>query len=176
MRSSLSLLATVALIGCATPPHQPVRSQPPAPDKELRSVKISESGDAHGTSVMVTPMQSVEEGVYFFRNGFSTLILELRDGRYRYWFSSDVISGDEPKYPLTGRYTTIGPTIRLESEQRYIQDQWTFRKLNGETTLWRPNALEYWSAKRAFDYYGVLYPTKLKPEDVWQKNVWKVGP
>jgi hypothetical protein len=178
MRPFFSFLVVAVLIGCTTSRQPPTASAPRASTNEVASIPAdaTESGDTHGTRVVATPMQTVEEGVYFFRNGFSTLILELHDGRYRYWFSSDVITGDEPTYPLTGRYVAEGATIRLEHQQRHMQDRWTFRKLNDETTLWRPTAITWWRDKRAFDYYGVLYPTKLKPEDIWRKDVWKVKP
>lgn len=176
MRSFVSFLATATLIGCASSPQHPITSQSRGATSEVLSVTDSESGESHGIRVVVTPMQNPEEGVYFFSNGYSTVILELRDGRYRYWFWSDVLSNEAPKHPLTGRYTSTGSTVRLEHTQRHMQDSWTFRKLNEETTLWRPAAITSWRDKRAFDYFGILYPTNLKPEDIWQKGVRKVGP
>jgi hypothetical protein len=115
-------------------------------------------------------MSGVEEGVYFFKNAFSTLILELRDGHYRYWFSSDVSIGDEPAYPLVGRYSVSGAVVELEHKHPVVQGQWTFTKLNGETTLWRPAAIKDWSATHTLDPYGVLHATKLKPEEIWRKR------
>lgn len=115
-------------------------------------------------------MQGVEEGIYFFKNSFSTLILELRDGQYRYWFSSDVGIGDEPAYPLMGRYSAKGSVLQLEQKHPIVQGEWTFMKLNGEPTLWRPAAIKDWSATRTLDPYGVLHPTELKPEDIWKNQ------
>lgn len=135
-----------------------------------------ESGKVADTAIVVAPMQNVEEGVFFFKDGYSTLILALAGGRYRYWFSSDITFGDEPTYPLTGRYVVDGVVVRLENSQPSMQDVWVFRKLNDQTTLWRPTAVEWWHTNRNFDSYGVLYPTKLKPEDIWQKNILKIGP
>jgi len=133
------------------------------------SRQASHAPDSHTTTNTVTPMAGVEEGVYFFKNGFSTLILELRDGQYRYWFSSDVGIDDEPAYPLIGQYSATGPVVHLEHKHWIVQDEWTFTRLNGQPTLWRPAAIKYWSTTPTLDSYGVLYPTKLKPEDIWRK-------
>lgn len=116
-------------------------------------------------------MAGVEEGVYhFIVPGFSQLVLELRNGQYRYWFSSDVGIDDEPVYPLTGQYTVTGSVVHLERKHPIVQDEWTFMRLNGQPTLWRPAAIKAWTATRTLDHYGVLYPTKLRPEDIWRKR------
>jgi hypothetical protein len=135
-----------------------------------------ESGKFDDKSVVVAPMHGAEEGVYFFKNGFSSLILELSDKRYRYWFSSDELSDHEPTYPLTGRYIVDGAIVRLQHVELWMQDVWVFRKLNGQTTLWRPGAVKAWHKERGFDFYGILYPTKLRPTDIWQKEVYKSKP
>jgi hypothetical protein len=54
---------------------------------------------------------TVKEGVYFLDGMFQTTILELKDGRFRFWFSSDAKTGGEPHYPVSGKYTTNGGTI-----------------------------------------------------------------
>ena len=50
----------------------------------LSSVGISQTAP--------TPLKSVKEGVYYFQNMYSTTILELKGGQFRYWFSSDARS------------------------------------------------------------------------------------
>src|SRR6266481_6051715 len=37
-----------------------------------------------------TPLSSVKEGVYYFKNMYSTTVLELKYGQFRYWFRSDM--------------------------------------------------------------------------------------
>ena len=115
-------------------------------------------------------MGSVEEGVYYFNTGLSKLVLELKNGRFRYWYMTDGGEGPEPTYPVTGTYSAQGATIQLIHGEDYLQDVWTFRKIDGATTLWRPNAIKCWHEKRGFDGYGVLYVTERKPEDVWKSR------
>jgi len=170
------LLFVVMMSSCATTPERPQASEARISTDSVAVPDGIESGKLEETSIVVAPMQSVEEGVYFFRNGFSTLILDLASGHYRYWFSSDVITGHEPTYPLTGKYVADGVVIRLEHHQPSMQDIWVFRKLNDQTTLWRPTAVKWWHENRSFDSFGILYPTKLKPEDIWGKDVWKKRP
>jgi hypothetical protein len=113
MNRFVPLLFVIMVSGCATSTERP-----PAPEARFPSAVVVvpdsvESGKVQDMSLVVTPMRRVEEGVYFFRNVFSTLILELAGGRYRYWFSTDV-SGPEPTYPRTGRYVVDGVIVRLQ--------------------------------------------------------------
>jgi|SRR6185503_964380 hypothetical protein len=175
MKQVVATLALVICAGCATEPRQtPKQSGPIDQSKSAQSnTSDLEVGAVQEHLLKVATMDHGEEGTFFFKNGFSTLILELKDGRFRYWFSSDVSGLDEPAYPVTGEYSIEGARIRLMHKEWRLQDQWTFRRLNTETTLWRPTAIEWWRVKRAFDFFGVLYPTDLKPEDIWHKPVWK---
>jgi len=171
-------LGLVVCAGCASVPRQTSEhADTSAQSKSAQSNSNHlEVGEVQGHSLIVATMGGVEVGTFFFKNGFSTLILELKDGRFRYWFSSDVPVPDQPAYPVTGEYSIEGPRIKLMHKERRLQDEWTFRKLNDETTLWRPTAITWWRDKRAFDFFGVLYPTELKPEDIWHKPVWKGHP
>jgi hypothetical protein len=58
-----------------------------------------------------TPIKIAQEGVYFLDGMFQTTILELKDGKFRYWFSSDAKVMGEPNYPVSGKYTTNGGAI-----------------------------------------------------------------
>ena len=71
----------------------------------------------------------------------------------------------EPVYPVTGLYEARGATVRLRHGEPHLEDEWTFRKLDGRTTLWRPNAVKWWD-KGSFDHFGVLYRTDLDAEYV----------
>ena len=134
-----------------------------------------EPGEVAGRLVVVSPMGTAEEGVFFFKNAFSTLILELRGEKYRYWFSSDVGRfNDYPSYPISGRFTAQGPIIRLQHTDKSLQTEWVFRRVDGEITLWRPSAVSWWHEKRQFDDYGILYRTNLPPERIWMsRDIWK---
>jgi hypothetical protein len=124
-------------------------------------------------------MDVAAEGVYFFRNGFSTLILQLTNRQYRYWVLSDVGLPQEylSRYPVDGSYSAEGAVVRLHYDEPHrVQPEWVFRLLDSQPTLWRPLAVRAWQERRVWDYYGVLYKTELRPEDIWLKDVWKTGP
>ena len=130
-----------------------------------------------------TPVGAVKEGVYFLNGMFQTTIVELKDGQFRFWFSSDAkIGGDETKYPLSGRYATNSGQITIVTTNSYTwpdfngqtktmhhlprTNVWTFINYQGQTTLWRPEALKYWEEAKKVDGYGVLFPTDHKPEEI----------
>jgi hypothetical protein len=122
-------------------------------------------------------MERVVEGVYFFDAGLSKLVLELKEGHYRYWFSTDARSVPEPTYPMTGKYSAHGATIQLLNHgHTNLEDVWTFRKIDGTSTLWRPNAIRAWHEHRGFDGYGILYPTHVRAEEIWLKSPLKWSP
>jgi hypothetical protein len=115
------------------------------------------------------PLTPVKEGLYFLQNMYSSTILELKGGNFRYWFSSDLRSWHEPAYPLSGQYTTNGSTITLQ-HKAIFQTNWTFMTYRGKPTLWRPSALTYWESKKKVDGYGVLFPSADKPEEIWERK------
>jgi hypothetical protein len=98
------------------------------------------------------------EGVYCTPDeisGFSGTVLELKGGRFRYWFYSDVRGPDEPKYPLTGPYAVRDGTLFLS--HKYIgQQEWAPDGVNGVRVLWRPDGLRLWREKRQVYDYAVL--------------------
>jgi hypothetical protein len=115
------------------------------------------------------PMNSVQEGVYYFRNMYSTLILELKKGKFRYWFRSDLRGPREPTYPLSGQYMTNGGAVILLHKE-ISQTNWTFMMFRGKPTLWRPGALRGWREDPRFSSYGVLYSTTDNPEEIWERK------
>jgi hypothetical protein len=136
-----------------------------------------EPGNINGRPHVVSPMQTVEEGVYYFDAGLSRLVLELSNGRYRFWFSSDGRSLHAPKYPLTGEYSAQGPTVRLlHKGEDPNEDIWTFRKIDGATTLWRPNAVKAWHEEKRFDRYGVLYKSDRPGNETWVNRDFRMAP
>ena len=167
MKLAWSVLFLAVCVSCSTPTSRTERYPVPS---------YPEPGEIGGRQRIVSPMNGVEEGVYYFSTGLSTLILELQNGRFRYWYSTDGRGFPEPTYPVTGKYSARGATVQLLHGELDLQDVWTFRKIDRATTLWRPNALKSWHEKRSFDGYGVLYVTKRKPEDVWMKPDLKFEP
>lgn len=138
-------------------------------DANYRVPDNPEPGQLDGKQIIVSPMHTAEEGTYFLDMGFSATILELKGGHFRYWFATDTfIKGEhQTQYPVTGYYSLKDATVRLEHKEGRMEDVWTFRKMNGETTLWRPSAVKNWHDSRIFDPYGVLRPTSKKPEQLW---------
>jgi hypothetical protein len=100
----------------------------------------------------------VPEGVYSMCEevaGFSGEVLELKDGKFRYWFYSDVGTDKEPTYPLTGTYRISGTTLTLDNEQIYKRDR-TFAVVNGVNVLWKSDGLKRWTDDKRIHPYAVL--------------------
>ena len=126
---------------------------------------------SYGAEVPVPQPAKPQNGVFKLANGYSSTVLELKDGYFRYWFKSDVslidaVTGREPLYPLAGKYLLKGDTVVLENAQIF-QKQWTFRMLNGVLTLWRTEAIDYYNSKKGFDSYGILRITNKTAEQAW---------
>jgi hypothetical protein len=117
------------------------------------------------------------DGVFFSYTGYMTTVLELKDGRFRYWFESDVKRPTESQYPLTGEYSVTGSTITLKHTE-VSQPQWMFRTVNGLPTLWRPDAIESFSKDGKLDMtflerFGcgsILILTDKSSEKVWEQR------
>lgn len=107
------------------------------------------------------------DGVYMLCSevrGFSGEILELKDGKFRYWFSSDVGVADSPKYPLTGKFSTFGSKLKLENKKVYSPVR-TFGELNGIKIIWRDDGLDYWKKTKQIAAYSVLIRSSDAPFD-----------
>ena len=111
---------------------------------------------------------------------FQTTIVELKEGRFRYWFRSDVKFGKEPAYPLSGTYTRNGGSISFEVKDTTITnrfnktekdffhtEQWEFMRFQGQVTLWTSNSVASWKEKHP---HPILFPTSRKPEDIWERK------
>ncbi len=87
--------------------------------------------------------------------GYSGETLELKDGKFRYWFYSDVATGDEPKYPLTGTYTVNGSSVKLDHPQ-IRRDERVLATVNGVRVLWRADGLKAWEKDQRLHPYAIL--------------------
>ena len=78
--------------------------------------------------------------------GFTTLTVEVSKGQFRLWATFDSIDGkEETRYPEVYQYSVNGSTIKLLlPTDLHMDDEWTFRKLNGKTTLWSKAAINSW--------------------------------
>ncbi len=75
---------------------------------------------------------------------FMSETLELKDGRFRYWFSSDVIIRGGQKYPIEGNYAFKGDELALSSGKVL-----KVRQINGRRVLLWPLVVEDCSRSRA---------------------------
>ena len=103
-------------------------------------------------------LPDLKEGVYVLCeevSGYSGETLEVRDGRFRYWFYSDVVTGDEPSYPLSGKYKVTGNTIVLDHKLIPSSIR-TIATLNGVKVLWRADGLGVWEKDKRIHPYAVL--------------------
>jgi hypothetical protein len=118
----------------------------------------------------------------FVTYGWHTIVLELKNGKFRYWFSSDV-KGEVVAYPLEGTYSTTEDKIVLKHYKFIpIESIWTFRTVDGVLTMWRSDAMKLADSKdRKFDVYPIgkenfhrigggwiLVPTKKSGEEAWK--------
>ena len=126
------------------------------------------------------PLGTVQDGVYFLDGWPQTTILELKGGRFRYWFRSDMKFGKEPTYPLSGVYSNSGGIIffdrnlgtsgiivngKLFEKNVFETERWEFMRYRGQVTLWTSNSLASWKERHP---HPVLFPTNRKPEDIWE--------
>jgi hypothetical protein len=110
-----------------------------------------------------TPRQI--EGVYHLHNGYQSETLELRDGRFRYWFWTDC-SPPRGDLPLEGTYSVNGSALTLNRNDILLGNQRIFQPLKGMDALWRPDALERWISKGEISTYGVLVRVPHPPDDL----------
>ena len=106
----------------------------------------------------VATAQEAVDGVYMMPievSGFSGETLELSHGRFRYWFYSDVVTGNEPKYPLTGAYEVNSNSVFLLHSDIHATNR-TLMTIQGHTVLWREDGLELWRKARRIHPYSIL--------------------
>lgn len=89
------------------------------------------------------------DGVFVTNTGYMITVLELKDGKFRYWFKSDAGFRGEQDFPLTGEYFVNGNRITLKHEQ-VSQRHWTFREVDGFLTLWRPDAITMQNSPKGY--------------------------
>ena len=111
----------------------------------------------------------LQEGVYAHTDPYTTEIVELRGGRFRYWFASDVITDSDPHYPLSGHYGLSNDTVILRNPQIY-QPRFRFRIFHGVATLWNKMALDYWRKHPKDQQFRTLFKQAYTPEEIWRAD------
>ena len=109
------------------------------------TVEPKDTAGRAGAQVFMLPQEA----------GFQSATLELKDGRFRYWFSSDVLVPSPPKYPIEGSYEFKGDQLILSGGKTY-----TVRPLKGIRSLWRPTAVDDWDHHQIIDVHGILLPVE----------------
>jgi hypothetical protein len=127
---------------------------------------------------------SPAEGVFvtYSRGLGHNTVIELKGGKFRYWFSSDCVTLEKVEYPLEGSYTAEGDQIVIKHPMLYtLVSNWTVRSIDGVVTLWRSDAIKtleagqmwniYSSGKQNFFRTGggsILVPSKKTAEEAWK--------
>jgi len=69
--------------------------------------------------------------------GYMGVTIALTPDKYYYWFYSDVVTGDEPEYPIAGSYTFTNGKLLLDvSEDHLYSTSWIITTNAGRTCLW----------------------------------------
>jgi hypothetical protein len=112
-----------------------------------------------------TPIKIAQEGVYFLDGMFQTTILELKDGKFRYWFSSDAKVMGEPNYPVSGKYTTNGGAITFVALANSNIWQSVSRTKTNETTGTVESSVH-------FGNWDGTTNGRLTTNYFWSTNIW----
>jgi len=92
---------------------------------------------------------------------FAYEILELRDGRYNYWYFTDAIEAGAPKYPITGPYSIDGRTLKLQDHgEKILEPLRILAEVNGVRIIRNRSAQSYWDEERALSTGETLLQTK----------------
>jgi hypothetical protein len=95
-----------------------------------------------------SPLKDVEGGWVLrgWAGYMGVAICFKRGGTFDYWFYSDVKSGNEPKYPVTGTWKWNGDVLELVSEHRLHDTRWHVYHHKGKVTL-LPAYAQEWQVK-----------------------------
>jgi hypothetical protein len=101
---------------------------------------------------------SIQEGVYTTCKEiakYTNETVELKNGKFRYWFYSDVHTGTSIAYPLSGEYRISGSTLILDHPDIHDAKR-TIAKIKGIDILWRRDGLDLWQKEGKSKPYAVL--------------------
>ena len=111
----------------------------------------------------------LQEGVYAHTDPYNKEIIELKNGRFRYWSSSDMKTNFDPSYPLTGRYE-FSDGILLLKHAKIWKPRWRFRIFKGVPTLWSKTALEFWRSHPKEQQFRTLFKQRYRSEEIWRSD------
>ena len=118
-------------------------------------------------SVEIIPPQN---GVFYLSNGYQITIVELKDGNFRYWMSSDVGTWKSSEYPIKGTYKIENDTVTLISDvDLHSHSKWSFRQINNTKTIWANFAVDTYKESNQLHSYGILRYLEESAEDIWDR-------
>ena len=89
---------------------------------------------------------TINEGVYTTCKEiakYTNETVELKNGKFRYWFYYDAKTNTSITYPLAGEYHISGSTLILDHPDIHDAKR-TIAKSNGIDVLWRNDGLGVW--------------------------------
>lgn len=141
------------------------------------TITSSSSAFAAEDQPIIKPTKPVS-GV-FFTYGWHNQVIELKDGKFRYWFNSDLKGSDVEA--LEGSYKVEGNKVILSHPKIFeLTANWEVLSIDGVVTLWRRDALKfreegkldlYSQGKAKFFRSGggsILVPSKQSAEKTWE--------
>ena len=121
--------------------------------------------------------RSAVDGLYVIPaevRGYQDERLELKNGRFRYWFSSDAVIVDEygrklgPKYPARGTFRVNGNRIVFSNSD--VKDRYT-DVVNGVSVLWQLESKRIWERQHKIYDYGVLIRVAARGADAESPSI-----
>jgi hypothetical protein len=104
--------------------------------------------------------------------GYMGVSLKLNDDKtFDYWFYSDAKTGDEPKYPLKGKWESKDGILALDAAFHLYDNRYIPMKINGKICLFPKQSYDIWIAnpEKEPDYSRIhFHNTKFdsnKPHD-----------
>jgi hypothetical protein len=130
------------------------------------------------SSLAQSKARSAVDGLYVIPaevRGYQNERLELKNGRFRYWFSGDVVVLDEngrdlnrTKYAIRGTFRVDGRKIIFGNQD--VEDRYT-DVINGVPVLWRMESKRIWERQHKIYDYGVLIRVAAKGSDAESPSI-----
>jgi hypothetical protein len=101
------------------------------------------------------------------------VMLELKDGRFRYWVLHNLVPINGPKLPFSGEYSVEGDTVVLKNKEIPGNEpvRFKFALLNRALILlpqWSASEIPEADYRKRLTEQEVMRQTKKSPETVWK--------
>ena len=111
-------------------------------------------------------------------SGYMGLAIEFKVHEFRYWFSSDVKSPDNPKYPIVGTWEVVKGVVVLKAPEgvQLYSDEWVMTKFGESVGLTNPDDVKVLICQKSSPDTRML--TKVHGESaIWpmlnSRGTWK---